>query len=144
MGFDYQQYLASREWAKRKQAVMGRCGGFCERCLYGEYESTHHLTYKHIGNEPLEDLLAVCNCCHAYLSAKSDVDPINEAMLWIVLGPRNNGRDWEKFSDGLRVGCIRIVGGFAPGNPEPIFVEPVDLYIRSGMMEGSGVCAGLI
>jgi hypothetical protein len=38
-------------------------------------EATHHKTYANIGNEPLDDLLAVCNQCHAFLSGKLAYDP---------------------------------------------------------------------
>lgn len=73
--FDYQRYLASREWALLKEQVRIRSGGTCERCRNAPYQETHHLTYAHIGNEQIEDLLAVCHDCHAFLSAKSDYDP---------------------------------------------------------------------
>ena len=36
---------------------------------------THHLSYRHLGNEPLEDLLGVCRPCHRYLSGLTDRDP---------------------------------------------------------------------
>jgi hypothetical protein len=73
--FDYPRYLASREWAQRKEAVRRRARGICERCDNGPMRSVHHLTYEHVGCEPLEDLLGVCNPCHNFLSAKSDFDP---------------------------------------------------------------------
>ena len=74
--FDYKRYLASREWAVRREAVRARCGGWCERCHLLPLAATHHLTYEHIGNEPLEDLLGVCVPCHEWLSAKSEFDPL--------------------------------------------------------------------
>ena len=81
MSFDYQVYLASREWAVRREAVRKRSGNRCERTLedqrcVGQQESVHHLTYARIGNELLEDLLGVCNDCHKWLSGKTDVDPL--------------------------------------------------------------------
>lgn len=74
MGFDYQRYLASREWALLREQVRERSGNKCERCG-GPYQSTHHLTYERIGHELLEDLQAVCNPCHEFLSGKRDDDP---------------------------------------------------------------------
>jgi hypothetical protein len=74
--FDYQRYLASRNWALKKVAVGERADGMCERCSRGPMESVHHLTYQRIGLENLEDLLGVCNPCHAWLSAKADYDPV--------------------------------------------------------------------
>jgi len=71
---EYQQYLASREWALLKEQIRKRSGDKCERCLRDPYESTHHLTYERVGNELLTDLLAVCNACHKFLSGKSKLD----------------------------------------------------------------------
>lgn len=41
----------------------------------------HHLTYEHIGNEPLEDLQGLCRACHDFLSAESDIDPAERLMF---------------------------------------------------------------
>lgn len=73
----YKTYLASREWAVLKEQVRERSGDICERCLAAPYQETHHLTYERTGSERLDDLLAVCSPCHAYVSAKSTVDPCN-------------------------------------------------------------------
>jgi hypothetical protein len=72
---DYYQYLCSREWVLKKAQVRERAGGICERCEKAPLKDTHHLSYRNLGNEPLEELLGVCRPCHAYLSGKSDWDP---------------------------------------------------------------------
>lgn len=72
---EYHKYLASREWALLKGKVRARSSGRCERCLVGNHDSTHHLTYERIGKEELGDLQAVCSDCHGFLSGKSDFDP---------------------------------------------------------------------
>lgn len=72
---EYQKYLASREWAILKKKVRLRSGGKCERCLAGNHDATHHLTYERIGSERLEDLQAVCSSCHEFLAGESDNDP---------------------------------------------------------------------
>lgn len=79
MSFDYQTYLASREWALKREAVRQRSSNRCERTIDGQrcvgsQDSVHHLTYARVGNEPLEDLLGVCNDCHRWLSGKTDAD----------------------------------------------------------------------
>jgi len=85
-GFDYQRYLASREWAVRKRAVRERAQGCCERCLLLPLAATHHLTYEHVGAEPLEDLQGVCKPCHAFESGLADFDPAEWARLVMVAG----------------------------------------------------------
>jgi hypothetical protein len=77
---EYQKYLASREWALKKEQLRTRSRGNCERCRRGKYESTHHLTYERTGDEPISDLLAVCNACHKFLSGKSDTDPVDDNL----------------------------------------------------------------
>jgi hypothetical protein len=72
---EYHKYLASREWALLKNQVNKRSGGKCERCMVGNYDSTHHITYERIGHEKIEDILAVCEGCHKFLSGKSSADP---------------------------------------------------------------------
>jgi hypothetical protein len=79
--FDYQKYLASREWALLKEAVKDRDGNVCERCRKNPHYSVHHLTYEHVGHESLEELLGVCNDCHKFLSAKSNYDPTQDNSL---------------------------------------------------------------
>ncbi len=73
--FNYQEYLASREWGLLKVAVRQRSGGTCERCKQAPHEQTHHVTYERIGHELLTDLLGVCRPCHEYLSGLTDHDP---------------------------------------------------------------------
>lgn len=59
----YTEYLASPEWARVRQAVVERDRGECRRC-FGAGEVVHHLTYKRIGAEWLEDLMLLCTGCH--------------------------------------------------------------------------------
>jgi hypothetical protein len=71
----YQLYLASREWAEKKELVKSRSRGTCERCHYRAGEQVHHLTYANKYQEPLKDLMHLCEPCHEFLSAKSNRDP---------------------------------------------------------------------
>lgn len=71
----YQLYLCSREWAEKKQAVLERSEGKCERCIHGMMEEVHHKTYQNKYNERLEDLQGLCFDCHRFVHAKSNFDP---------------------------------------------------------------------
>lgn len=82
--FDYQTYLASREWSLLREQVRERSRNVCEHCFHAPQQAVHHLTYANLGNEVLRDLMAVCNPCHAYFSAKSSVNPNDE---WSVTTP---------------------------------------------------------
>lgn len=119
--FDYKRYLASREWALLREAVRLRAGlgipawaadAYCERCRLHRLAATHHLTYERIGHE---DLNGVCRGCHAYLSGKSEDDPVDEALAneeeelvsWTAMlrmvSPTEDGSDAQ-----LR-GCLGVV-----------------------------------
>jgi len=60
----YDEYLASDKWARLREKVMTRSAGICEGCLEAPATEVHHLTYKHLGDELLWELVAVCRDCH--------------------------------------------------------------------------------
>jgi len=60
----YTLYLNSDQWKKKRQLVLQRDNNYCQSCLANKAVQVHHLTYKHVFNEPLFDLIAVCNRCH--------------------------------------------------------------------------------
>ena len=82
--FDYQAYLAGREWGLLREAVRERSKDRCEHCFAGPQQAVHHLTYERIGHEELVDLMAVCNPCHEFLSGKTTDSPLND---WLVISP---------------------------------------------------------
>lgn len=61
----YDTYLRSQTWKARRLAVLKRAGRGCEECgKTGVPRDVHHITYTRIGDEPLDDLLALCRDCH--------------------------------------------------------------------------------
>jgi hypothetical protein len=71
----YQTYLASREWGLKREGVIRRSGGICERCRRHPGRAVHHLTYARLYDERLEDLQHICGGCHDYQHGKSPHDP---------------------------------------------------------------------
>jgi len=65
----YSEYLRSAVWQRRHQAVMRRARGICEACQIAAATQVHHLTYAHVGREPLFDLVAICTKCHEQITA---------------------------------------------------------------------------
>ena len=61
----YEQYLQSDEWASRRELVLQRANYLCEGCGLDRATEVHHLSYDHIGQEFLWELVAVCRRCHA-------------------------------------------------------------------------------
>jgi hypothetical protein len=61
---EYDEYLNTDEWGRRRSLVMNRAGGMCEGCRERRATQVHHLTYKHVKNEFLWELVAICDICH--------------------------------------------------------------------------------
>ena len=69
-------YMNSREWQLRRRRVLELANGECKRCGRNLDLQVHHRTYLRRFNELDSDLVALCDGCHAFVSGKSDVDPI--------------------------------------------------------------------
>jgi phage terminase large subunit GpA-like protein len=69
----YQRYLCSPEWNSKRNAVIERACGRCEKC--GRTAShVHHLTYIRKYNEQLSDLQALCEECHEAIHKAKLID----------------------------------------------------------------------
>lgn len=65
---EYLQYLASPEWAAKRQLVMVRALGRCEIVgCRNKAVDVHHWTYARIFREDLDDLCAICRVHHRQL-----------------------------------------------------------------------------
>lgn len=60
----YNAYLESSDWEYKRRRVMQRANGICEGCRDNAASQVHHLTYAHVGNEFLFELVAICTECH--------------------------------------------------------------------------------
>lgn len=75
---DYRKYLKSKEWKSIRVEVLHRDRNRCTGCnTYsnnGRGLEIHHLTYKNIFNEDLEDLVTLCTECHKKAHGKHKID----------------------------------------------------------------------
>lgn len=60
----YGEYLRSKEWKNKRQMVLNRDSFICQGCLSKKATQVHHLSYAHVGNEPLFELVSLCENCH--------------------------------------------------------------------------------
>jgi 5-methylcytosine-specific restriction endonuclease McrA len=60
----YNAYLESDAWWQLRPRVFKRAGGMCEGCGRLPATQVHHLTYLHVTNEFLWELVAICDACH--------------------------------------------------------------------------------
>lgn len=61
---EYTKYLTTDKWFQKRKAVLKRDKFLCQSCLLRTATQVHHLTYDHVFNEPLFDLVSVCEECH--------------------------------------------------------------------------------
>lgn len=61
----YEAVISSERWKERvRPAILERAKNKCERCgAVGDLQ-IHHLTYRHLGEERGNELLALCEQCH--------------------------------------------------------------------------------
>ena len=64
MAVVYREYIRSKAWRDRRNQVLRRSRGVCERCGKWPVVNVHHRTYERLGSERLEDLIGVCRHCH--------------------------------------------------------------------------------
>lgn len=73
-GIDYNEYIHSDEWKKKRVEVAKREHHICQMCgktVVKSYQ-IHHKTYKRFGNEDLDDLMFLCEDCHAKIHRLKD------------------------------------------------------------------------
>lgn len=71
---EYNQYIGSDKWKRKRIIVMERDNYMCQGCLKNRADHVHHLTYDRFGNELLFDLVALCWICHDIAHGKTSVD----------------------------------------------------------------------
>jgi hypothetical protein len=62
----YSSYLDSPAWKQKRQKVLSRDNFMCLGCG-GAAQQVHHVSYKNVGYEPLEDLASICVNCHRHI-----------------------------------------------------------------------------
>lgn len=60
----YSEYMDSEAWRVKRALVLKRCGGVCEGCGAAKATEAHHVSYVHLFNEFLFELLGLCHDCH--------------------------------------------------------------------------------
>jgi 5-methylcytosine-specific restriction endonuclease McrA len=69
----YTLYMQSQAWQVKRQQVLRRANGRCERCgQFAKWLDVHHLSYRNLANEPLEELQGLCRPCHDIAEQAAD------------------------------------------------------------------------
>ena len=71
---EYESHLRSDKWNDIRRRVIERSGGICEGCRMNRGQHVHHLTYDHLGNELLFELVFLCRQCHELIHPHMRMD----------------------------------------------------------------------
>ena len=61
------KYLLSDNWRQKREAVLRRDRYCCMKCFTSTSLNVHHIRYSALPNEPIEDLVTLCESCHTAL-----------------------------------------------------------------------------
>jgi len=64
MNPEYEKYLKSAHWLKKRMEALVRANYECQICESQVDLQVHHKTYDNIGDEQDDDLIVVCEVCH--------------------------------------------------------------------------------
>ena len=68
---DYQKYLQSDHWKKKRRAAIKFYGGTCCICGREDDLNVHHRNYDNLNNEHIaHDLIVLCHDCHSCFHGK--------------------------------------------------------------------------
>lgn len=94
MIIDYQEYITSPEWEAKREQKLEEQDHTCEICG-GRATQAHHLHYRTLGNESMEDLQALCWECHQKEHPEKDKKKKQEArMAWRGEVSLSQVRNW--------------------------------------------------
>jgi len=67
----YRLYLQSPQWRRKREARLILDRHRCVKCNAMRRLEVHHLSYRNVGNEPMDDLRTLCKDCHDGVTEKS-------------------------------------------------------------------------
>lgn len=97
---EYERYIHSADWRKTAEERMKIDHHTCCVCG-GRATDVHHLTYDHLGSEPMDDLVSLCRECHN--QAEAFYDPA--ITPWAMDEVKPNGNN---FMAAMRVDALQI------------------------------------
>lgn len=76
----YEIYLGSEQFADLRQKVFRRDHNKCRACGSTENLQVHHLSYRNIYHEELDDLVCLCRNCHAAFHAVNELQKLYDEL----------------------------------------------------------------
>ena len=63
----YAEYISSEAWRTRRRVRLKADDHRCQGCGSEDGLHVHHRTYERLGNELPDDIITVCETCHAFV-----------------------------------------------------------------------------
>lgn len=101
---NYQEYLNSDAWQAKRLEAFAAHGERCQICLAEKATQIHHLTYAHLGDEPMEDLMPLCQQCHKFL---------HDSGSSVVRGANGTFVSYGNFGEASKLFRLPVPVGFA-------------------------------
>ena len=70
----YRKYLRSDKWKHVRNARLVRDKCRCQSCGIQSNLEVHHLTYKNVFKEHMNDLTTLCEKCHKQVHRKKEIE----------------------------------------------------------------------
>lgn len=68
----YRTYIGSPAWARKRVQYFVAYGKKCQACTATTGLQVHHVSYDRLGDEPLGDLVGLCETCHQLVHTYHD------------------------------------------------------------------------
>lgn len=109
---EYQKYLKSEHWSKKKKELFFENRYRCLGCGSRMKLEVHHLTYKNIGNESLQDLVYLCRYCHNKVTFSEEKEKFTLYLLEkrkrnFFAVPKNRNKKRKRLTKYLQNEAIR-------------------------------------
>lgn len=120
----YEDYINSSAWGRKRDAALNHHGHYCTACGRDKSLQVHHLTYKRLGDEGMDDLMPLCEPCHSFVHAAGiaySIGQINRVDVPAAVAKKmiENGLDASRLLYWSR-SLMRCSGGVPPAMQEKL------------------------
>ena len=70
----YYEHMKSEKWLQMRVKIFRRANNICEGCLEKPARDVHHLSYAHLSDELMFELVALCRECHVKVEQTQNCD----------------------------------------------------------------------
>ncbi len=90
MFINYLDYIKSERWKLKRMQAFQYHGIYCKSCKLKIGAHMHHIHYKNLGHEGMEDLIPLCEECHEQLHKKKNMIDIERLKKCLERASKHN------------------------------------------------------